>query len=137
MKTVTIDASAAASWLLPQQRTAKADAFLIEGRYRHLIAPDVFAWEIGNLLARNAKRDPEAAASYLQDLDALNISVMTPRDRDSTLGLVDFACREGLSLFDAAYLFLCLERGAALASRDGGLLRAARTAGVDVHDLCD
>lgn len=135
MKIVTIDASAAASWLLPLQRTSAADRFLEDDQPRRLIAPDIFAWEIGNLLARNARRNAEAAAGYLQDLQALDIRVTAPRDRESILGLVDFATKEGLSLFDAAYLILCLERGAALASRDGRLLDAARAASVDVYDL--
>lgn len=137
MKTVTIDASAAASWLLPMQRTSAADRFLEDDQPRRLIAPDIFAWEIGNLLARNARRNVEAAADYVQDLHALDIQVTAPRDSESVLGLVDFAAREGLSLFDAAYLFLCLERGAALASRDARLLDTARAAGVDVFDLRD
>ena len=135
MKIVTIDASAAASWLLPLQRTQAADEFLMDDQPRLLIAPDIFAWEIGNLLARNARRDAKAAASYLLDLEALDIGVTAPRDHESVLGLVDFAARQGLSLFDAAYLFLCLERGASLASRDGRLLDAAGAAGVDVIDL--
>ncbi|AQR61846.1 hypothetical protein BZG35_09390 [Brevundimonas sp. LM2] len=137
MKIVTIDASAAASWLLPMQRTSAADRFLVDDQPRRLIAPDIFAWEIGNLLARNARRNAQAAANYLQDLDALDIHVTAPRNSESVLGLVDFAAREGLSLFDAAYLFLCLERGAALASRDGQLLERAHAAGVDVFDLRD
>jgi predicted nucleic acid-binding protein len=135
MKIVTIDASVAASWLLPRQRTASADAFLQDDAARLLIAPDIFAWEIGNLLARNARRNVEAAADYLRDLAALDIRITAPRDHESVLGLVDFAAKQDLSLFDAAYLFLCLERGAALASRDGRLIDAAHVAGVDVLDL--
>ncbi|GAA0622782.1 type II toxin-antitoxin system VapC family toxin [Brevundimonas kwangchunensis] len=137
MKTVTIDASAAASWLLSGQKTSAADAFLQDEEPRNLIAPDIFAWEIGNLLARMAKRNAAIAADYLHDLAALDIRVTAPREHESVLGLVDFAAREGLSLFDAAYLFLCLERGAGLASRDARLLDAARRAGVDVFDLRD
>ena len=54
MKIVTIDASAAASWLLPSQRTLRADAFIADRVERRLIAPDVFAWEVGNLIAGRA-----------------------------------------------------------------------------------
>ena len=41
----------------------------------------------------------------------------------------------GLSLFDAVYLWLTLERDAGLASRDADLLKAAAAAGQDVVDL--
>ena len=43
MKTVTIDASCAISWLFAEQRTRAADRLLLdEAIYR--TAPDVFAW---------------------------------------------------------------------------------------------
>lgn len=137
MKIVTIDASAAASWLLPRQRTPAADAFITAEEERHFIAPDVFAWEIGNLIVRNTRREVVVAAECLDDLRALNIEVMAPRTSEDVLALVDFAGTRSLSLFDSAYLLLCLERGAALASRDDRLLEAARAAGVDVFDLRD
>lgn len=43
----------------------------------------------------------------------------------------------GISLFDAAYLALAMEKDARLASRDGVLLAAATAAGLPVFDLRD
>jgi len=49
--------------------------------------------------------------------------------------LITAAQAASLSLFDTAYLGLALELGAELASRDVGLLAAARRYGVIVRDL--
>lgn len=135
MKTVTIDASAAASWLFPQQRTRRADAFLEGGDYERLIAPDIFVWEIGNLIARRLKPDERAAA--LDMLSLLQIEMAPSRPSGAVLELVGFAERHGVSLFDAAYLQLCLQTDARLASRDTRLLEAAHAAGVNLLDLRD
>ena len=53
---VTIDASAVAAWLLPDEASAAADRLYAEalraaGAFQ---APALFAWETGNLLARRA-----------------------------------------------------------------------------------
>jgi predicted nucleic acid-binding protein len=50
---------------------------------------------------------------------------------------VDIATVAGVSLFDAAYLALAMERDAGLASRDSLLLAAATAAGIPVFDLRD
>lgn len=137
MKIVTIDASAAASWLLPSQRTLRADAFIAERMDRRLIAPDVFAWEVGNLIAGRAARNLIDRDAALTTLELLGVEVFEARDAPTVLAMIEPAVRSRLSLFDFAYLELALEQGAALASRDQRLINAARNEGVEVFDLRD
>lgn len=136
MKTVTIDASCAISWLFAEQRTPAADRLLLNGDvYR--TAPDIFTWELANFIAnRVGKRraDPTQLCLRLAQLD---IRVGPMRDREATLALITPAASWGLSLFDTAYLLHALGHGGALASRDLQLLEAATAAGVDVFDLRD
>lgn len=137
MKTITIDASCAASWLFVQQRTQAADRFFRESVGDRLVAPDIFAWEIGNLIVKQARRADRDPDTYLQRLGDLGVRVAAPRGAEDVLELVGAASGHGLSLFDAAYLRDALARAGWLATRDGRLIEVARAVGVDVFDLRD
>lgn len=137
MKTVSIDASVAASWLFPTQRTRAADLFLGLRNERRFVAPMVFAWEVGNQIALRARGDIGQAEILLADLAAFNVEIAPPPDEEAVLGSIAQAIRWNLTLFDAAYLTHALAFGAALASRDRRLIEAARSVGVDVLDLRD
>jgi len=136
MKTLVVDASAAASWLLASQATRAALELLDRLDAYRLVAPYVFDWEIGNLLVRQARREaafnlPEAFGQ----LAAFEIDTAPPPGRDGINRLASIGAARGLSLFDASYLYLALGIDGALASRDGSLLAVALAAGVDVFDL--
>lgn len=137
MKIVTIDASAAASWLFRTQRTQAADAFLEASVDHRFVAPGVFAWEVGNQIGIRAQGDGQAAARMLARLQQLEIEIAPAPTADVVFASVDQALRRGLRLFDMAYLKHALTFGASLASRDRQLLQAAVAAGVDVFDLRD
>ena len=133
-----VDASAAASWLLASQSTTPAKDLLDRLGAFETSAPHVFQWEIGNLLVRQTRRDPgfrlnEAFAV----LESFRITLAPPTGRDAVRALVGFAAARGLSLFDAAYLWLAMQTEGAVASRDAGLLAAATAAGLPVFDLRD
>lgn len=136
MKTVTVDASCAISWLFAEQRTDAADRLLLDEQvYR--TAPDVFLWEIGNFMSLRVSRGRSELDPLRERLDQLDIRVTSPRDSEATLALIAPSVVHGLSLFDTAYLLHALGNGGALASRDVALLEACRAAGVDVIDLRD
>ncbi|MFN3538066.1 MAG: PIN domain-containing protein, partial [Brevundimonas sp.] len=78
-KTIIVDASAAASWLLASQSTRAAESFLLELDSYHLTAPDIFQWEVGNLLLRQARRDPQFDLNLAyQRLDDFQIEMARP-----------------------------------------------------------
>ncbi len=137
MSLIVIDASAALSWILPAQSTVAANEFLRDHNQDTFVAPDVFAWEAGNiLLARERRRlfggdDFDLAAAAL---DFLPITLIDSIPRASVAHR-SLARTGDISLFDAAYLQLAIDFDCALATRDGGLIRVARTAGIDCFDL--
>ncbi|MGQ3067943.1 MAG: type II toxin-antitoxin system VapC family toxin [Brevundimonas sp.] len=135
MTTVVLDASAALAWLLPSQATVSADALLKQADDYIFIAPDIFAWEVTNILMIKAKGRSLAVDDALNQLAGIEIVFDEPLTADEIRQLVDVAAISGVSLFDVAYLALAMERGAALASRDGQLLTAAANAGLSVFDL--
>ena len=135
MTALVLDASAALAWLLPSQATMAADRLLARADEYDFIAPDVFRWEVANVLMVKARGHSLAADEAFGQLDALEIVFDQPLAEGEVRQLVDVAIANGLSLFDAAYLALAIERDAALASRDGPLLAAGIAAGVDVFDL--
>ena len=133
-----VDASAAASWLLASQATPLALDLLDRLGTFEPIAPQVFQWEVGNLLVRQTRREPgfELREAFAV-LDSFNISLAPPAGKDEIRSLASVAATRGLSLFDAGYLWLAMKIGGAIASRDGGLLDAAINAGLPVFDLRD
>ena len=136
MTKLVIDASAAASWLLASQATAPALALLDRLDDFEPVAPHVFHWEIGNLLVRQTRREATFdLAEALSVLAAFKIAAAPPVGRDEVFRLARFAAAKGLSLFDCGYLWLAMAVDGGLASRDGGLLAAARAAGLPVFDL--
>lgn len=137
MKIVTIDASAAASWLFPAQRTQASDRFLETSANRRFVAPSVLAWEMGNQIAVRARGDEGEAHRLLTQLETFEIDIGEPLRPEGVFAYVGHAVRRNLTLFDTAYLNHALALGASLASRDKQLLGAAVKAGVDVIDLRD
>ena len=136
MTIVTVDASCAISWLFAEQRTAAADRLLLDAGHDR-VAPDIFAWEMGNFIALRGRAGRAKPAEILDQLARLSIRTSPPRDDGAVSTLIPSAVKHDLSLFDAAYLLHALGHGGALASRDARLLNAARQAGVDVFDLRD
>jgi predicted nucleic acid-binding protein len=137
-KILVVDASAAASWLLASQVTRPALDLLEKLDSYRLVAPYVFDWEVGNLLVRQARReaafDLSEAFARLADFE---IDTAPAPDRNGINRLASLGAAKGLSLFDASYLYLTLAVDGALASRDSGLLTAAKAAGQPVIDLRD
>ena len=135
-----MDASAALAWLLKSQATQAAFEFLEAAESRALCAPAIFGWEVHNALLSVERRGLMSRAEHdraLQLLDRFSIEIEDPLPNADVRAQMDFARGAALTLFDSAYLSLALSRSCTLASRDGGLLRAAKVAGVECHDLRD
>lgn len=135
-KILVVDASAAASWLLASQATRPALALLDQLDAYELTAPYVFGWEMANLLVRQARRDSgfDLTEAFAR-LDDFEIAAAAPPETAGIRRLAHLAAANGLSLFDASYLWLTLAVDGTLASRDSALLDAATAAGQPVLDL--
>lgn len=134
---MVIDASVAASWFLRPQANALTDALLDNPQRHRFVAPIYFSVELRNVLllgerrgtiTRTESEEKVLLAATLIDIEHGNIEAEAER-------AWSVARMSGLKLYDAIYLEKALREGRALASRDGRLIEAARTAGVEVLDL--
>ncbi len=132
---IVLDASAAASLVLPSQETLASNDLMGSSRAVRFVAPYIFLWETCNLVVRYARAHKTSAAPLVKALDLLDVDVWPSPDRPRISELIEMSLNEHLSLFDAGYLALAAELDAPLATRDAGLLRAAALAGAAYLDL--
>ena len=114
--------------------TPERDALLLEIEAgARVLVPMLWYWEVANGLLVLQRREilmPEERMSALETLAGLNITV------DEELGWAAFgntselAEKHGLTVYDAVYLEVALQRKLGLASCDGALLAAARRCGL-------
>ncbi len=124
-----IDASVAASWLLPDE-----DDPVSRAAYRRLetddaVAPGLWWFEMRNVLIVNERRgriDARQTARALGLLAALPIGLDFATEEGA---LMDLARRHRLTVYDGAYLELALRERLPLASLDAALRDAARAEG--------
>jgi predicted nucleic acid-binding protein len=128
---VVVDASITAAWLLPDEASESSRA--VYRRVRRgaleLHAPQLWLWECGNIIANGVKRRRISAEDALLTwsvLDAVRVRVelATPEPSQVRAALV-LAIDHGLSLYDAAYLWLALSLQLPLLTADTRLRRAA------------
>jgi predicted nucleic acid-binding protein len=137
---VTLDASVAAAWLLPDEASEAADnlyaAMLAETTT--LQAPALWTWELGNLLRMASRRgrltDPQLEQA-LGILGRTNVALEPPPDEHRVRITLRLAQLHTLTFYDAAYLEQAQRTGAQLASKDRALRLAAARAGVPCLDL--
>lgn len=136
MKALVIDGSAALGFLLSDEQPAAALEALeaLESGVPTFV-PSHWSLEVANglLMAERRKRTSQADAT--EALDVL-LSLPIDIDRETTRRLggetTGLARQYGLTIYDAAYLELAMRRGAALATGDADLAKAAGQAGVSV-----
>jgi len=126
MKELVLDASAALALLVPSQVTEAARSFFASpnGRY---VAPPLFRLEVRNALLRLERRALLPVRSRDRELASLE-GIVHFSDSPGGLGsmrVMELARENGLGVYDAEYLDLSLQRGAAVVSRDARLLEAA------------
>ena len=138
---VVLDASVAAAWLLPDEASEASRKVYVRVRRGSLVlhAPELWLWECGNIIASGTKRrrlTPEDALLTWSVLDAIRVRVelATPAPAQVRAALV-LALDHGLSLYDAAYLWLASSLRLPLLTADRTLGRAAHAAAVEVVDM--
>ncbi|MEJ8853531.1 type II toxin-antitoxin system VapC family toxin [Variovorax robiniae] len=136
MKPVIIDASAAAAWLIPDERTDAADQLYKQVRVQpgRFHAPSLWHWETGNLLLMSLRRgrlDPEQVEQGQKLIDACQIEFDPPPDTRRRSAIMRMAGAHQLTFYDAAYLELCVRLNSQIASTDKALLRAAQACGIE------
>lgn len=131
-----LDASAALAWILPTQATPAAAALLDQSNTLIFEAPDIFAWEVRNVLLTMERRGVLADGEYDEAVAIYNDLVVRLSPPVFEMNRLAVLARETrLSLFDVSYFALALDRGWPLASRDEALLTIAVASGVECFDL--
>jgi predicted nucleic acid-binding protein len=132
---VVVDASTALAWCFPDETSARAEAVLQGLEGETVVVPAVWSLEIANavLVGERHKRlrQPEILR-FLTLLENLSIVEDSQTAAERVRNVLPMARDFGLSAYDAAYLEVAVRRGAALATSDTKLERAARTAGIAV-----
>lgn len=132
---VTIDASVAAAWLLPDEATPACDELLAQSVAGSITlrAPGLWLWETGNLLRmalmrkRLTRNDWNSA---VQILKAVPVRLDAVPDGPGFDRILEQCVQSGLTFYDASYLELTQRAQASLATKDKALARAAQKAGL-------
>ena len=136
MKALVIDGSTTIGFLLKDEQSASALKALdaIESGIPTFV-PAHWCVEVANglIMAERRKR-----ASQADITEALSLAFALPVIEDdqtaqwASSATVALARQYGLTIYDAAYLELAMRRGAALATTDQALAKAAKAAGVAI-----
>jgi predicted nucleic acid-binding protein len=125
-----IDASILAGYALADERPLRAVAAIERLRSETALAPSLLFFEIRNVLLVSERRHqipPTGTEEFLRLMARLPITIDFDCDERR---LMPLARKHKLTAYDAAYLELALREGAALATLDAELERAARAEGV-------
>ncbi len=130
--TIVLDASVVAPWILPDEKNALSDDAqrrMVEGG---ALVPELWWFEIGNLLISSERRNrlaKEKSDLFVDQLGNCDIQVDHYRHIADVMLL---ARRHSLTFYDAAYLEIAMRRTIPLATLDRELASAAKSAGVAV-----
>ena len=132
MSSFVLDTSVAVAWLLGETLDQPSRSALDALRQEGACVPPLWHYEMRNalLVAERRERIPRGGAREgLEGLRDFDIETDQATDLDVAL---DLALAHQLSFYDALYLELALRRRLPLATRDRGLARAVRAAGLEV-----
>jgi len=133
MKTIVIDASMAASWVLKDEKSTLGDSILYEVTGLRRITTGVFWYEYRNILVSNKRRrrlTEEEMPACLAEIQLLKIEEYDLTDHQ---WIITLALKHNLSAYDAAYLALALQESAILGTNDRKLARGALLEGVELR----
>ncbi|MBL9048075.1 MAG: type II toxin-antitoxin system VapC family toxin [Tabrizicola sp.] len=127
---VVLDASALASWLMPDE--AGVDLMELARQHSDFAAPWLIWAEIRNILIVSERRGRIPAGIADQALEAISDLGIALDTAPSSAAVMDLGRKHGLTAYDALYLELAMRKGAVLTSLDAALRRAASAEGVTV-----
>jgi predicted nucleic acid-binding protein len=121
------------AWCFEDEADIYADSILDQLSDSEAIVPSIWPLEVANVLLVAERRKRLTEAESLQFVGLLRKLPITIDGESSERALSDilFVGRhQGLSSYDAAYLELAMRQGAALATKDERLRKAAENCGV-------
>ena len=132
MSVLVLDASVAAAWLFSDETEPLADVALARLAESGAIVPQLWHFEIHNVLIVAERRQRVSAVQSAEFLDALSeLPIVTDTTPDLAV-VFELARALGLSFYDALYLELAQRCNGKIATLDAALARAAAAAGVSL-----
>ena len=131
MSILVVDASVSAVWFIEDAKHPIADATFESLDAVEAIVPQIWHFEIRNILLVAARRNRiqlHDINGHLKAIDLLKIDTDHEPDFNHTMQL---ALTHHLTFYDALYLELAIRRDARLATLDAALARAAEMEGLN------
>lgn len=132
LKRIVVDASVALAWVLDDESDTYADSILSSLLGSSIVVPSHWALEVTNALLmaeRRRRTTPADTARALALLGALPIQIDHRTSETATVATLSIARSYALTVYDAAYLELCIREGLPLATIDSKLATAIVSAG--------
>lgn len=131
MKSYVLDASVAGAWLFEETQDKSAIQFRNHALGCVAIIPQLFRYEISNLILNNTHKNEtaarKAAFKFIESIPVM-MDFKTPRYLD----LVELATEAQLTAYDAIYLELAIRYEVPLATFDKKLAKAATKQGIEI-----
>ena len=138
MTGVVVDASTALAWCFPDEISEYADGVLVSLEGKTILVPALWGLEIANAVLvgeRNKRLSQPDIRRFTSLLESLSLVQDLQPVGEHVSNVLPLARAYSLSAYDAAYLELSIRHGAALATLDGKLLKAAKQAGIEIFAL--
>ena len=126
-----LDASVVGAWLFEEQQNKSAIQLRNQALDSMAIIPQLFRYEITNLILNNTRIDEvDARVSAFKFIESIPVTMdfKTPLYLD----LLELASDAQLSVYDAIYLELAIRYEVPLATYDKKLAKAAKKFGIEV-----
>jgi predicted nucleic acid-binding protein len=128
---IVLDCSYALAMVMPDERRPASLAQVASGP---VFVPPIWPYEVANAFRSAVRRGRVVESEVIgmcAALETLHIAVAQAEDQSVRRRYLS-AMTRGLTAYDASYVELALQRGAALATMDRGLCETARAAGLAV-----
>lgn len=132
---IVVDASVMIAWLINEPHLSLNDDIYRLLGTESIVVPAHWPAEIGNALLVNARRGRIPLArldDMIQQIHMLDITVETPSLIESVDAVIQFATKEKLTAYDAAYVILARKANATLLTVDKEMRDAARRTEIPV-----
>ncbi len=133
-KVVVVDASVAVKWFVEEEYTR--EALVLRDSYRDglidLIAPSLLPYEVLNALKYSGAFGEDELKEIAKILDSLQITLYDLKE-DYSATTVMVAMRKGLTIYDASYVALAVDKQGILYTADEKLLEKIADLNIGKH----
>lgn len=127
-----VDASIAAAWLLPDEKSASTDRTLLDLSGSMASVPSLFWHEVRNLILLAERRGRLSADEVQLCIAQLRGLPLEDAGHGSDYTVMGLAKAHSITAYDAVYLALAISKRLPLATTDKTLAAAARKEGISI-----